>query len=172
MSILTSEKHTEPNFTNWHRNLRIALRYEKKLVHLEQPLQPAPDPATATPKVVDAYYDLVNAQQEVACLMLARGWSVCELSSLEYEELLRHFGAHWLPYVAGTWCESYLESLNKNYEQFVQNYNMHSMEKTIAELHVMRKLVEKGLPKKAKTHVVLAIRGGKTQKDKKQPQGS
>ncbi|GJT24476.1 hypothetical protein Tco_0894413, partial [Tanacetum coccineum] len=70
-SIFTSEKHTEPNFTNSHRNLRIALRYEKKLLHLEQPLQPALDPATAILEVVDAYYDMVNAQQEVACLMLA-----------------------------------------------------------------------------------------------------
>ncbi|GKC82354.1 hypothetical protein Tco_1138071, partial [Tanacetum coccineum] len=37
-----------------------------------------------------------------------------------------------------------LNSLNKDYDQFVQNYNMHSMGKTIAELHAMLKLHEKG----------------------------
>ncbi|GJT52551.1 zinc finger, CCHC-type containing protein [Tanacetum coccineum] len=46
------------------------------------------------------------------------------------------------------------------------------MGKTIAELHVMLKLTKKGLSKKAETHVVLAIKGGKIQKDKKKPQGA
>ncbi|GJZ72488.1 zinc finger, CCHC-type containing protein [Tanacetum coccineum] len=65
-----------------------------------------------------------------------------------------------------------LNSLNKDYDQFVHNYNMHSMGKTIAELHVMLKLHKKDIPKKAKTPAVLAIRGGKIQKDKKKPQGA
>ncbi|GJT30879.1 reverse transcriptase domain-containing protein, partial [Tanacetum coccineum] len=65
-----------------------------------------------------------------------------------------------------------LNSLNKDYDQFVQNYNMHSMGKTIAELHVMLKLHEKSIPKKAKTPAVLAIREGKIQKDKKKPKGA
>nr|GEV20262.1 retrotransposon protein, putative, Ty1-copia subclass [Tanacetum cinerariifolium] len=49
---------------------------------------------------------------------------------------------------------------------------MHSIRKTIAELHDMLKLTEKGLPKKAETPFVLAIKGGKIQKDKKKPQGA
>nr|GEZ09843.1 zinc finger, CCHC-type [Tanacetum cinerariifolium] len=49
---------------------------------------------------------------------------------------------------------------------------MHSMGKTIARLHAMLKLPEKGLPKKTKTSIVLGIRGGKIQKDKKNPQGA
>ncbi|GKD01392.1 retrotransposon protein, putative, ty1-copia subclass [Tanacetum coccineum] len=65
-----------------------------------------------------------------------------------------------------------LNSLNKDYDLFVQNYNMHSMGKTIAELHAMVKLHEKGIPKKAETPVVLAIREGRIQKDKKKPQGA
>ncbi|GJT54411.1 zinc finger, CCHC-type containing protein [Tanacetum coccineum] len=63
-------------------------------------------------------------------------------------------------------------SLNKDYDQFVQNYNMHNMRKTIAELHAMLKLHEKCIPKKAETPVVLAIREGKIQKDKEKPQGA
>nr|GEW53322.1 zinc finger, CCHC-type [Tanacetum cinerariifolium] len=65
-----------------------------------------------------------------------------------------------------------LISLNKDYDQFVQDYNMHSMGKTLAKLHTMLKLHEKGIPKKAETLVVLAIREGKIQKDKKKPQGA
>nr|GEX66894.1 hypothetical protein [Tanacetum cinerariifolium] len=62
-------------------------------------------------------------------------------------------------------------SLNKDYDQFVQNYNMHNIGKTIAELHAMLKLYEKGIQKKAETLVVLAIREGKIQKDKKNREG-
>ncbi|GKB37839.1 retrotransposon protein, putative, ty1-copia subclass [Tanacetum coccineum] len=65
-----------------------------------------------------------------------------------------------------------LNYLNKDYDQFVQNYNMHSMGKTIAKLHAMLKLHEKGIMKKAKTPDVLAIREGKIQKDKKKPRGA
>ncbi|GJY77889.1 retrotransposon protein, putative, ty1-copia subclass [Tanacetum coccineum] len=50
---------------------------------------------------------------------------------------------------------------------------MHSIGKTIAELHAMLKLYEKGIPKKAKTLVVLAIRIRKIQKNSmKKPQGA
>ncbi|GJY30266.1 retrotransposon protein, putative, ty1-copia subclass [Tanacetum coccineum] len=65
-----------------------------------------------------------------------------------------------------------LNSLNKDYDQFVQNYNKHSMGKTLAELHDMLKLHENGISKKAETPAVLAIRKGKIQKDKKKPQGA
>ncbi|GKA36668.1 putative RNA-directed DNA polymerase [Tanacetum coccineum] len=65
-----------------------------------------------------------------------------------------------------------LNSLNKDYDQFVQNYNMHSMRKSIVELHAMLKLHKKGIPKKAETPAVLAIREGKIQKDKEKPQGA
>ncbi|GKD37162.1 hypothetical protein Tco_1257369 [Tanacetum coccineum] len=65
-----------------------------------------------------------------------------------------------------------LNSLNKDYELFVQNYNMHSMGKTIAELHVTIKQTEKGLPKKVDTPTVLAIRRGKIHKDKNKLQGA
>ncbi|GKB23554.1 retrotransposon protein, putative, ty1-copia subclass [Tanacetum coccineum] len=53
-----------------------------------------------------------------------------------------------------------------DYDQFVQNYNMHDMGKTITELHAMLKLAEKGIPKK--TPAVLALRQGQIQKPKSQ----
>ncbi|GJW72832.1 retrotransposon protein, putative, ty1-copia subclass [Tanacetum coccineum] len=65
-----------------------------------------------------------------------------------------------------------LDSLSKDYEPFVQNYNTHSMGRTIDELHAMLNLTEKWLSKKAATPTVLAIRGGKIQKDKNKPRGA
>ncbi|GJY63306.1 hypothetical protein Tco_0464766 [Tanacetum coccineum] len=62
-----------------------------------------------------------------------------------------------------------LTSLSKDYDQFVQNYNMHDMGKTIPELHAMLKIAEKSIPKK--TPAVLAIRQGQIQKPKPQAQG-
>ncbi|GKE14993.1 zinc finger, CCHC-type containing protein [Tanacetum coccineum] len=55
--------------------------------------------------------------------------------------------------------ESYLSlSLSKEYDGFVQNYNMHSMGKTVNELHAMLKLHEQTLPKKDVAPALHAIR--------------
>ncbi|GJV63473.1 hypothetical protein Tco_1474301 [Tanacetum coccineum] len=70
-SIPLGEKLTGLNFTSWYRNLRIVLKYEKKLKFVEQPIGPAPDPKTADPDIIDKYYKTVNLEQEVACLMLS-----------------------------------------------------------------------------------------------------
>ncbi|GKD90049.1 hypothetical protein Tco_1365556, partial [Tanacetum coccineum] len=70
-SILLAEKLTGSNFTNWYRNLRIFLRYEKKIKFVEQPNGPAPDPETVDPDMIDQYYESVSQEQEVACLMLS-----------------------------------------------------------------------------------------------------
>ncbi|GJX46661.1 zinc finger, CCHC-type containing protein [Tanacetum coccineum] len=67
-----------------------------------------------------------------------------------------------------------LISLRKEFDSFVQNYNMHNMGKTINELHAMLKLHEQTLPKN-NAPVLHAIRAGKVQKGnnkhkKQQPQ--
>ncbi|GJX86594.1 hypothetical protein Tco_0337368 [Tanacetum coccineum] len=56
-----------------------------------------------------------------------------------------------------------LISLRKEFDGFVQNYNMHSMGKIINELHAMLKLHEQTLPKN-NAPVLHAIRAGKVQK--------
>nr|GEX92729.1 hypothetical protein [Tanacetum cinerariifolium] len=71
-SILLSEKLNGMNFTNWYRNLRVVLRYEKKIKFVKQPIGPAPDPDTANPDTIDKYYESVSLEQEVVCLMLSR----------------------------------------------------------------------------------------------------
>ncbi|GJW26677.1 retrotransposon protein, putative, ty1-copia subclass [Tanacetum coccineum] len=60
-----------------------------------------------------------------------------------------------------------LVSLNKDYDSFVQNYNMHSMGKTVNELHAMLKLHEETLPKKDANLALHTIRAGRVQKNLK-----
>nr|GEZ97850.1 retrotransposon protein, putative, Ty1-copia subclass [Tanacetum cinerariifolium] len=59
-----------------------------------------------------------------------------------------------------------LMGLRKEYDGFVQNYNMHSMGKTVNELHAMLKFHEQTLPK-SNAPALNAIRAGKVQKSNK-----
>ncbi|GJR52903.1 hypothetical protein Tco_1403424 [Tanacetum coccineum] len=154
-----------------------SLRYEKKLVHLEQPVPPPLEPETADHEAIAAYYDLVNAQQEVACLMLAN-------MSLGLQKTLESYNAYDMLQELKLCSKSkqnrnflkqlkhsMLENGRMNYEQFIQNYNMHSIEKIIVGLHDMLKLTKKCKLKEAATHVVLVIRVCKIEKDKNKPRG-
>nr|GEY79291.1 hypothetical protein [Tanacetum cinerariifolium] len=60
-----------------------------------------------------------------------------------------------------------LVSLNKDFDSFVQNYNIHCMGKTVNELHAMLKLHEETLPKKDANPALYAIRAGRVQKNQK-----
>ncbi|GKE68018.1 hypothetical protein Tco_1526090, partial [Tanacetum coccineum] len=126
---------------------------------------------------IDKYYESVNLEQEVACLMVSsmspdlqfKAFHACKqedgqsvssylLKMKSYLDTLEHLG-YEMPNELSV--SLILNSLNKDYDQFVQNYNMHSMGKTLAELHVLLKRHEKGIPKKAETTVMLAIREDK-----------
>ncbi|GJS13514.1 hypothetical protein Tco_0407986 [Tanacetum coccineum] len=168
-SILLAKKIIGLYFTNWYRNLRIVLRYEKKMKFVEQPIGPAPDPKTDDPDTIDKYYETINLEQEVACLMLLsmsqdlqrtlekynaydmlkelKTMSVSKLLSLmmkSYLDTLERLG-YAMPNELGV--SLIFNSLNKDYDQFVQNYNMNSMRKTIVKLHAMLKIHEKGKDK-------------------------
>nr|GEV91313.1 zinc finger, CCHC-type [Tanacetum cinerariifolium] len=67
------------------------------------------------------------------------------------------------PVTLGLGVSLILIGLHKEYDGFVQNYDMHSMGKTVNELHVMLKLHEQTLPKN-NAPALLAIRAGKVQK--------
>nr|GFA86384.1 zinc finger, CCHC-type [Tanacetum cinerariifolium] len=189
-SILLAEKLTRLNFTNWYRNIRIILMYEKKIKFVEQPMGPALDPETADPKTIDKYYETVNLEQEVVCLMLSSMSPELQRTLEKYNshdmlkelettfkeqakhklfEIVKVFHAckkeegqsissyllKMKSYLDTLECLGYvmpnelgvtliLNSLNKDYDQFVQNYKMHSLGKTITELQAMLKLHEKG----------------------------
>ncbi|GKC39922.1 zinc finger, CCHC-type containing protein, partial [Tanacetum coccineum] len=59
-----------------------------------------------------------------------------------------------------------LVSLRKEYDSFVQNYNMHDIGKTVNELHAMLKLHEQTLPN-IDAPTLHSIRAGKVQKKNK-----
>ncbi|GJX02924.1 hypothetical protein Tco_0188840, partial [Tanacetum coccineum] len=169
------------NFLDWYRNLRIVLRNEQKLNHLEEALPEAP-PATATTAVRNAYTRRVAEQQEVACLMLVSmtpkiqkrledrtAFEILQKLKTMFQqqaeqELFETVKAfHACKQEEGQSVSTY------DYDQFVQNYNMHGMGKTIHELHVMLKLTEKSILNKAPA--VLAIRQVQIQKPKSQARG-
>ncbi|GKD81330.1 hypothetical protein Tco_1348169, partial [Tanacetum coccineum] len=172
--------------TAQHTN-NTTIRYDTKMKFVEQPIRPTPDPAL--PDTIDKYYESVNLEQEVACIMLSIKQELFETVKAfhafkqEDGQSVSSYLLKMKSYLDNLECLGYempkelsvsliLNSLNKNYDQFVQNYNMHSMGKTLAELHAMLKLHEKGIPRKAETPAMLSIREGKIQKDKKKPQGA
>ena len=70
-SILEKEKLTGTNFLDWHRNLRIVLRQERKLYVLDEALPEEEPGASATKAQKDAYSKHLNDSIDVTCLMLA-----------------------------------------------------------------------------------------------------
>nr|GFC90116.1 zinc finger, CCHC-type [Tanacetum cinerariifolium] len=60
-----------------------------------------------------------------------------------------------------------LVSPNKDFDSFMQNYNMHGIGKTVNELHAMLKLHEETLPKKDANPALHAIRAERVQKNQK-----
>nr|GFB38054.1 zinc finger, CCHC-type [Tanacetum cinerariifolium] len=70
------------------------------------------------------------------------------------------------PVTLGLGVSLILIGLRKEYDGFVQNYNMYSMGKTVNELHAMLKLYEQTLPK-SNAPALHAIRAGKVQKGNK-----
>nr|GFB95495.1 hypothetical protein [Tanacetum cinerariifolium] len=168
-SILDKEKLNGSNFLDWYRNLRIVLRNEQKLHHLEEALPEAP-PTTATAVVCNAYTCRVAEQQEVACLMLVSMTPEIQqnLEDRPAFEILQELKTMFQQRLF-LGVNMILTLLSKDYDQLVQNYNMHGMGKTIPELHAMLKLVEKAIPKK--NPAVLAIRQGQIEKPKSQARG-
>ncbi|GKA42445.1 zinc finger, CCHC-type containing protein [Tanacetum coccineum] len=190
-SILLAEKLICSNFTNSYRNLRIILRYEKKMKSVEQPAGP-PDPKTADLDTIEKYYESVNLEQEVACLiMLSMSPDLQrtlekyntydmlkELKTIFEEQAKQELFETVKAFLTcklkeGQSVSSYLLKM-KSYLDTLEHlgYAMLNELGTIAELHAMLKLHEKGISKKAETPAMLAIHEGKIQKDRKKLQGA
>ncbi|GJW91054.1 retrotransposon protein, putative, ty1-copia subclass [Tanacetum coccineum] len=80
-----------------------------------------------------------------------------------YINNLEHLGH---PITLGLAMSLILIGLRKEFDGFMQNYNMHSLRKTVNELHAMLKLHEQTLPKN-NAPALHAIRAGKVRKGKK-----
>nr|GFA99577.1 hypothetical protein [Tanacetum cinerariifolium] len=149
--------------------LRIVLSIEDKLNYLEQPIPPAlvaPAGQQVAPEILAAHNAWIKGSKEIAGLMLMtmkpeiqrkletlhahemqeEGQSVSSyvLKMKGYIDNLERLG---YPVTLGLGVSLILISLRKEYDGFVQNYNMHNMGKTVNELHAMLKLHQQTLPK-------------------------
>ncbi|GKA24258.1 hypothetical protein Tco_0710291 [Tanacetum coccineum] len=141
------QKLTGINFMEWYRNLQIVLSTNDKLQFLEQPIpiMPVPPAGQVTPlDVLTTHSTWVKAHKEIAGLMLMT-------MDPDTQKNLEHLGAFEM-------LNLILVSLRKEYDGFIQNYNMHSMGKTVTKLHAMLKLHEQTLPPKEVAPALHAIR--------------
>nr|GEZ76775.1 zinc finger, CCHC-type [Tanacetum cinerariifolium] len=166
------QKLTGPNFIDWYRQLMIVLSIEDKLNYLEQPVPPAPvAPAgqQVAPEILAAHNAWIKGSKEIVGLMLVTMESEIQrnLEPLHAHEVLKEqkegqsVNSYVLkmkgyidnlerlghPVTLGLGVSLILICLRKEYDSFVQKYNMHSMGKTVNELHAMLKLHEQTLPK-------------------------
>ncbi|GJU63299.1 zinc finger, CCHC-type containing protein [Tanacetum coccineum] len=121
-------------------NLLIVLSTEDKLPFLEQPIPTLPVPPEGQanpPDVVTTHQAWVKAQNEIAGLILMT-------MDPDIQKNVEHLGAYDMLKELKTFL--ILVSLRKEYDGLVQNYNMHSMGKTVTELLAMLKLHEQTLP--------------------------
>ena len=70
-SILDKEKLSGTKFLEWHRNLRIILKHDKKLYILDTPVPEVEPPSFAPKEERDAYKKHIDDANESAYLMLA-----------------------------------------------------------------------------------------------------
>ncbi|GJS05816.1 retrotransposon protein, putative, ty1-copia subclass [Tanacetum coccineum] len=146
-AFFEKQKLSGPNFMDWYRQLRIVLSAEDKLSYLELPIFATPVPVVAgqqvPPETLAAHATWVKGQGN--CYNLER---------LRYPVSLKLA------------VSLILVSLRKEYDSFVQNYNMHGMGKMVNKLHAMLKLHEQTLPKRD-VPAPHAIRAGTVQKKNK-----
>nr|GEY70681.1 zinc finger, CCHC-type [Tanacetum cinerariifolium] len=145
---------------------------EDKLDYLEQPIPPAPVPAQAgqqvAPEALAAHSAWVEGLKEIVGLMLMTMkpeqellLTVRDFYSCKQEEgqSVSSYVVKMKSYIDNLQCLGHPMSLNlgvslilislrNEFDSFVQNYNIHSMGKTVNELHAMLKLYEKTLTKK------------------------
>nr|GEY52679.1 retrotransposon protein, putative, Ty1-copia subclass [Tanacetum cinerariifolium] len=90
-------------------------------------------------------------------------WQSVSLYVLKMKGYIGNLESLGHPVTLGLGVSLILIGLRKEYDSFVQNYNMHSMGKTVNELHDMLKLHEQTLPKN-NAPALNVIRAGKVQK--------
>ncbi|GJW17808.1 hypothetical protein Tco_0025244 [Tanacetum coccineum] len=176
--LLREAKTDWTNFIDWYRQLRIVLLIEDKLNYLEQPLphalvalvgqQVAPEILAAHTawvkgsKEIQAEQELLQTTRDFHSCKQEEGQSVSSyvLKMKGYIDNLERLGH---PVTLGLVVSLILIGLGKEFNGFVQNYNMHSLGKTVNELHAMLKLHEQtfNLPKNNAPHAIRAARVAK-----------
>ncbi|GJY58330.1 zinc finger, CCHC-type containing protein [Tanacetum coccineum] len=178
-SLFEKQKITGNNFLEWYRNLRIVLSTRDKLPFLEQPIPifPVPPQGQANPHdVITTHQAWVKAQKEIVeLLQTVREFHACKQEegqsvssyALKMKSCIDNLKRLGHAMTQNLSVSLILVSLRKEYEGFVQNYNIHSMGKTVNELHAMLKLHEQTLPLKEVAPALHAMRAGRIQKNQK-----
>nr|GEV90522.1 hypothetical protein [Tanacetum cinerariifolium] len=154
------QKLTGPNFIDWYRQLRIVLSIKDKLNYLESPIPPAPvalEGRQISSKIFASHTAWIKGSKEIDGLMLMTMEPEIQrnLENLHAHEMLLElktlFAQQAEHELLQTTRDFYSckqeECLRKEYDGFVQNYNMHIMGKIVNELHAMLKFHEQTLPK-------------------------
>ncbi|GJS71989.1 zinc finger, CCHC-type containing protein [Tanacetum coccineum] len=189
-SFFEKQKLTGPNFMDWYRNLQIMLSVEDRLPFLEQPIpaMPVPPAGQVLPSnVLNTHSAWVKASKEITGLMLMTMEPDIQnnLEQLGTYDMLKELKMLYATTKRGIVTSSgrerisrvqtrrrtvlrlILVSLRKEYDSFMQNYNMHYMGKTVTELYAMLKLHEQTLLPNDVAPALHAIRAGRVQKNQK-----
>ncbi|GKF08182.1 hypothetical protein Tco_0042406 [Tanacetum coccineum] len=148
----------------WYRNLQIMLSVKDKLPFLEHPIPtlPVPPAGQANPPDNLEHLGAFDMLKELKTLYVQQAnQELLQTSYIDNLERLSHAMTQNLS------VSLILVSLRKEYDGFMQNYNMHSMGKTLTELHAMLKLHEQTLPPKEVAPALHAIRAGRIHKTQK-----
>nr|GEU84073.1 zinc finger, CCHC-type [Tanacetum cinerariifolium] len=174
-SFFEKQKLNGLNFINWYRQLRLVLSTEDKKNYLEHPIPEAPVAppgqqvplAAATAHAAWELKVMFSKQTEQELLQTVREFHACKQEEGQpvSSYVLKMKG--YIPVGQNLAVSLILVSLSKDYDSFMQNYNMHGMEKTVNELHAMLKLHEDTLPKKDVNPALHSIRAGRVQKTRK-----
>ncbi|GJR49326.1 zinc finger, CCHC-type containing protein [Tanacetum coccineum] len=130
-------------FTRWS-DLRIVLSIEDKLNYLEQPFPPAPvasEGEQVAPEIIAAHNAWIKGSKEIEEGQSDSSYVLKMKSYIDNLERLGH------PMTLGLTVSLILIGLGKEFDSFMQNYNMHNLGKTVNELHAMLKLHKQTLPK-------------------------
>ncbi|GJT30441.1 zinc finger, CCHC-type containing protein [Tanacetum coccineum] len=179
------EKLTGDNFNDWYRSLRIVLRVAGTYDYLYKPCPDEP-PENAAENVKAAWKAEYKIHSDVACLMLGKMSPALQRQfelyfpqamlnelrkiayGLEMKGYMDQLQALGKPYDNDMAINLINRSLNKDFVDFVRNFNMHCVGKTVSDLHALLIDYEKGLKDKAHTPQVLAIQKGRVNKPKPQ----
>ncbi|GJU40215.1 putative RNA-directed DNA polymerase [Tanacetum coccineum] len=116
------------------------------------------------PKAVEIY-DLVDTLH--SCKQAPGKSNKCT-KCCEMKGYIETTTSSWKPYDNDMAINLINRSLNKDFGDFVRNFNMHCVGKTVSDLHALLIDYEKGLKDKAPTPQVLAIQKGRVNKPKPQ----
>nr|GEV43434.1 hypothetical protein [Tanacetum cinerariifolium] len=155
------QKLARPNFIDWYTQLRL------QVPHVAAAVKGLKEVSVLMLLTMDL--DIQRNLAHLGAYDMLEELKAIFSKQVEQELLqtVRQFHACNQPVGQNLAVSLILVSLNKDYDSFVQNYNMHGMGKTVDELHAMLKLHEDTLPKKDATHALHAIRAGRVQKTKK-----